>query len=603
MKRFWSLMQYVSAYRYQVWMTILSHSLSALFTVVSLPLIIPFFQILFDVQETVVEQPTSAMDIDGHLKYYFANILNTYDKQDALLIVCLAIIVVFFFKNLFRYLASYFITPVRNSLVADIRKGLFKKYLSLPMSFFTDEKKGNLIARMSNDVTEIEHSILNVLEGAIKAPFIMIGCLAFMIYVSPHLTLFVFGLLFVVVFVIGSISRTLRKHSGEAQESVSRIISHLEESIGGMKVIKAFQGEKFQLDRFNKENIYYRDKLTSILRRRDLSSPMSEFLGVSVVAVLLYYGSRLVFSDALNPGTFFAFIFAFYSIIEPSKLIANAYYNVQKGMASVDRIQQIQDINNDISDIQGSAKLGELKNGIDFKEVSFRYPGSETDVLSDISLKIPANKVTALVGLSGAGKTSLVDLIPRFYDITDGTILLDKKAIQEYSIESLRKSIGLVTQEPILFNDTIKNNVIFGMSDVSEQDLENALQAAHAASFIKESENGLDTIIGDRGVKLSGGQRQRITLARAILQNAPILILDEATSALDAESEKLVQAALDKFMQNRTTIAIAHRLSTIKKADHIYVLRDGKVVEQGTHDSLIAENGEYYRFVQLQELQ
>lgn len=596
-------MQYVSAYKYQVWMTILSHSLSAIFTVVSLPLIIPFFQILFDVQEPVVERPNSAMDIDGQLKYYFANLLNTYEKQDALLVVCLAIIVVFFFKNLFRYAASYFITPVRNSLVADIRRSLFKKYLSLPMSFFTEEKKGNLIARMSNDVFEIEHSILNVLEGAIKAPFIMVGCLAFMIYVSPHLTLFVFGLLFVVVFVIGSISRSLRRQSGEAQESVSRIISHLEESIGGMKVIKAFQGEKFQLNRFNKENAYYRDKLTTILRRRDLSSPMSEFLGVSVVAVLLYYGSKLVFSDSLNPGTFFAFIFAFYSIIEPSKLIANAYYNVQKGMASVDRIQDIQDMRNNISDVQGSDKLEGLKEGIVFKTVSFTYPNSEIQVLSDISLKIPANKVTALVGLSGAGKTSLVDLIPRFYDITKGNILLDDKDIKDYSIESLRQNIGLVTQEPILFNDTIRNNVLFGMEGVSEKELESALEAAHAKSFVEESAEGLETIIGDRGVKLSGGQRQRITLARAILQNAPILILDEATSALDAESEKLVQAALDKFMLNRTTIAIAHRLSTIKKADHIYVLRDGQVVEQGTHDSLIQENGEYFRFVQLQELQ
>jgi len=603
MKRFWKLLHHVSDYKFQVWMTILSHILSAVFTVVSLPLIIPFFQILFDAEPPVAASPSGNFDIEGHLKYFFTDLVNSNDKQTALLYVCLAIVLVFFFKNLFRYLASYFITPVRNSIVADIRDQLFQKYLTLPMSFFTDQSKGNLITRMSSDVTEIEHSIINVLEGAFKAPFILIGCLFFMMYVSPSLTLFVFVLMLFVIFVIGSVSRSLRKDSGDAQSSVSRIISQLEESLGGMKVIKAFRAEEFQESNFAAENRYYRDKLTSILRRRDLSSPLSEFLGVTVVAVLLYYGSNLVFTGSLNPGTFFAFIFAFYSIIEPSKLLANAYFNVQKGMASVDRINEIYSLENPISKVQGSEKLEILEDGIKFKDVSFAYENSDKHVLQHLDLQFQANKVTALVGLSGAGKTSAVDLIPRYYDCTEGQILFDGVGIQELSLDSLRSRIGIVTQEPILFNDTIKNNITFGNKKVTEEEIISASKLANAFDFISTTENGFNTMVGDRGVKLSGGQRQRITLARAILKNPSILILDEATSSLDAESEQLVQEALNKFIVNRTTIVIAHRLSTIKKADYIYVLRDGEIVEEGTHESLIGSDGEYARFVLLQELQ
>jgi len=602
MKRFWTLLKHIANYRVQVWMTIIAHILSAIFTVISLPLIIPFFQILFDAETPVIAKPTNPYDFDGQLKYFFTDLVNSYDKQHALLIVCLAIIVVFFFKNLFRYAASYFITPVRNSLVADIRNDLYKKYLSLPMAFFTDESKGNLITRMSSDVTEIEHSILNVLESAFKAPFILIGCLGFMIYISPSLTLFVFALMLFVIFVIGAISRSLRKDSGEAQSSVSRVIAQLEESLGGSKVIKAFQAERFQEDRFQAENDYYKNKLTKIIRKRDLSSPLSEFLGVSVVAVLLYYGSNLVFSGSLNPGTFFAFIFAFYSIIEPSKLLANAYYNVQKGMASVDRISEIHSLSNPIIEDQGTNILNGLKNGIEFSNVSFMYANQEKSVLDNVNLNIEANQVTAIVGLSGAGKTSAVDLIPRYYDSTKGTILFDGVPIKDLQINSLRSQIGIVTQEPILFHDTIRNNITFGQENISLDQIIEAAKMANALEFIEKSERGFDTIVGDRGMKLSGGQRQRITLARAILKDPPILILDEATSALDAESETLIQEALNTFIKGRTAIVIAHRLSTIKKANHIIVLREGKVVEQGTHEQLISLGGEYSHFVQLQEI-
>jgi len=602
MKRLKSLFSYVSAYKGKVYATIIAHLLSAVFTVISLPLIIPFFNILFETENEPVAKPESIMQFDQFLQYQFTELITNYSKQQALLVVCLAIIVTFFFKNLFRYLASYFITPVRNSIVADMRDSLFQKYLSLPMHFYTEERKGNLITRMSTDITEIEHSILNVLEGAFKAPFIMIGCLFFMFYISAKLTLFVFLLLIVVVFVIGSISRSLRRESGDAQSSVSSIVSLVEESLGGMKVIKAFQAEDFQESRFSKENRRYKSILTRIIRRRDLSSPLSEFLGVTIVAILLFYGSQLVFSDQLKAETFFAFIFAFYSIIEPSKLLANAYYNVQKGMASVDRLQEIHNIDNEIDDTQGNHSIDTIENAIQFTNVDFQYPSSDLTVLNNITLTFQANKITALVGLSGAGKTSLVDLIPRFYDATKGEISFDGKDIKSLSIDSLRKNIGLVSQDAVLFNDTIRNNIVFGLPHKTESDVVEAAKLSHAWDFIQSTENGLDTMIGDRGVKLSGGQRQRLTIARAILKNPSILILDEATSALDAESEKEVQSALDHFMQNRTTVVIAHRLSTVKQADKIYVLRDGKLVEEGTHDQLIANKNEYFKFVQLQEL-
>ncbi len=602
MRKLKSLFSYVRTYKSQVYATIIAHILSALFTVISIPLIIPFFNILFQSDIESIAKPDSIWQLDQFLKYHFSQLLETSTKQRALLMVCLAIVCTFFFKNLFRYLASYFITPVRNNIVADMRDQLFAKYLSLPLSFYSEERKGNLITRMSSDITEIEHSIINVLEGAFKAPFILIGSILFMLYISVKLTLFVFLLLLVVVFIIGAISRTLRRDSGQAQSSVSSIISLLEESLGGIKIIKAFKAEPFQKSRFSKENRKYKNLLTRIIRKRDLSSPLSEFLGVTIVAILLFYGSQLVFTNQLKPETFFAFIFAFYSIIEPAKLLSNAYYNVQKGLASVDRINEIHGIENQIIETQGIHQLEKVSTGITFQDVSFHYPGNETKVLDAINLQFKAHKITALVGLSGAGKTSLVDLIPRFYDVTSGEILFDSIEIKSLSIDQLREKIGLVSQEAILFNDSIRNNMTFGLKGISENDIIEAAKRAHAWEFIQQTESGLDTIIGDRGVKLSGGQRQRLTIARAILKNPPILILDEATSALDAESEKKVQSALDEFMKDRTTIVIAHRLSTVKKADNIYVLRDGKLVEEGNHQALIQNQNEYYRFVQLQEL-
>ena len=602
MKKLLSLLRYASKYKSQVYATILSHFLSAIFTVISLPLIIPFFNILFQSDVEVIAKPESIWNVDQFLKFQFYQLIESSTKQNALLVVCIAILITFFFKNLFRYLASYFITPVRNNIVADMRDNLFEKYLSLPMSFYSEERKGNLITRMSTDITEIEHSILNVLEGAFKAPFILVGCLLFMLYISVKLTLFVFILLLVVIFVIGSISRSLRRESGQAQSSVSNIISLLEESLGGIKIIKAFKAEDFQKSRFSAENRKYKTILTRIIRRRDLSSPLSEFLGVTIVSILLFYGSQLVFSSQLKPETFFAFVFAFYSLIEPAKLLSNAYYNVQKGLASLDRIEEMQLLKNEIKLNQGNVQLQKIKKGIEFRNVDFTYPNSDTKILDQINLFFPANKITAIVGLSGAGKTSVVDLIPRFYDTTDGAIYFDDTTIQSLNLDSLRDNIGLVSQDAVLFNDTIKNNLTFGTKGLTDDQVIEAVKLANAYEFILNTENGFDTIIGDRGTKLSGGQRQRLTLARAILKNPPILILDEATSALDAESETKVQSSLDHFMTNRTTIVIAHRLSTVKKANNIYVLRSGKLVEQGTHQELIQNKDEYFRFVNLQEL-
>jgi ABC-type multidrug transport system fused ATPase/permease subunit len=604
MKSFWRLLKYIRNYRLHFTAAISSNVLTALFTVVSIPLLIPFLEILFDRREGVTERPDVSLNnlssFEQYFNYFLTDLIQTQGKEQALLFVCGAIVVTFFLKNLFRYFSMFFMAPLRNGIVRDLRKQLFDQILVLPLSYFSEEKKGDLMSRMTSDVHEVQWSILNVLEAVFREPLIIAGALGLMIVISPSLTLFVFILIIFTAIVIGGIGKSLRKPSGDVQFRLGTLLSIIEEGLSGLRIIKGYNAERYQQDKFGVENDAYRRSLTHLLWRKDLASPLSEFLGILTVAVLLWYGSRQVFAESLEPGTFLAFIFAFYNVIEPSKSFSKAFYNVQKGIAALERIETVLDAPNTMPDQPNAKPLNNFNDRIEYQDVSFTYRTEEGPVLRGIDLTIEKGKVIALVGASGAGKSTLVDLLPRFYDVTQGRILLDGNDIREYRLHDLRELMGIVSQEAILFNDTIYNNIVFGLSGVSPADVERAARVAHAHDFISQTEHGYQTNIGDRGNKLSGGQRQRLTIARAILKNPPILILDEATSALDSESEKLVQAALVNVMKDRTSIVIAHRLSTIQHADEIAVMRDGRILERGTHAELLTRHGEYQKLVEMQ---
>ncbi len=604
MSGFLKLLSFVKPYRGLVYLNILCNLLMAIFTVVSIPAIIPFFSILFGLESSVEEKPTGLgiFDILDHLKYYFSRLIEDQGAQTALIYTCLFIVIIFFFKNFFRYLSMFFIAPVRNGTIRDLRSSLLNTILVLPIGFFTEERKGDILSRMSSDVSEIEFSILSMLEIMFREPLIILGSIMFMLIISPTLTVFVFVLILFTAFIIGGVSRALKKKSYLAQSRLGDLISIVEESLSGLRIIKAFRAERFQLDRFKAENNEYKNLLNRILWRRDLSSPLSEFLGVTVVAVLMWYGSSLVFSNQVDPHDFIAFLLAFYYIINPAKAFSNAYYNLQKGLAAVDRIEFILSATPEPYQEKSGLHIQEFQDSIKFENVYFKYQEDQDWVLSNINLTIEKGKSIALVGTSGAGKSTLVDLIPRFYEPSAGKLLLDNQSLSEYNLLDLRSLMGVVSQEAILFNDTIYNNIVFGAKNIKEEQVVEAAKIAFAHDFIMATERGYQTVIGDKGSKLSGGQRQRITIARAILSNPDILIFDEATSALDSESESMVQKAITSLLSNRTVILIAHRLSTIQDVDEIIVLKEGQIVERGNHHSLIKMNGEYVKFLELQAL-
>ena len=601
-KKLWT---YLKPYFGLVQLNILSNVLMAFFTVVSIPAIIPFLRVLFNLQEKVTVKPElsfSTSSILDYLNYSFSQIIDRYGSSQALIYACLGIILIFLLKNLFRYLSLFFLAPVRNGVVFDLRRSLFSKLISLPLGFFTDERKGDMLTRMSSDISEVEFSIMSMLESFFREPIIIAGSILFMFYVSPSLTLFVFALILFTGFIIGGISRALKKKSLQAQNLLGTLMSIVEESLGGLRIIKAFNAEKFQEDRFNRENNQYRRLMNRILWRRDLASPLSEFLGIVVVAVLMWYGSRQVFNQTIGPETFIAFLFAFFNVINPAKAFSTAYYNLQKGRAALQRIEYILQTENTIVENTHPRNINRFNTSVRYDQVYFRYHDQQPWVLDDISFTLNKGKTIALVGSSGSGKSTLADLLPRFYDINAGEIYLDDIPLKEYSIRDLRSLLGIVSQEAILFHDTIYNNIVFGKEGVTPEQVEQAARMANAHEFIMETEHGYQTVIGDRGTKLSGGQRQRITIARAFLSDPQILIFDEATSALDAESERLVQAAMETLLEDRTAIIIAHRLSTIQHVDEILVIKNGKIIERGNHQALSTQQGEYVKFMQLQAI-
>ena len=598
MEGLWRLLSRIKHYKKSFILSIISNILLSVFTVVSVPLLIPFFSILFD---RVPAQPVmpSGRDFSEWLKYYMSDLILKFGKEEVLLWVCLSIVIVIFLKNLFRYSSLYFMAPLRFGIIYDLRKQMFNKFLELPLSFYSNERKGALMSSMTLDVQEVEWSILNVIEAIFKSPFIIVGSVFLMIYLNAGLTLFVFILVIIAGLIIGKIVSTLKKESGEVQEMVANLSSHLEETIGGLRVIKGFNAEDYQKAKFEKENISFRNLLTKVVNRRDSASPASEFLGVSVVAVLLWYGSHLVFKNELQPDTFFAFVLAFYQVIEPAKSLASAYVSIQKGLAALDRIERIVETQNEIISKPDAIQKNTINDSIIFENVSFRYKDNTYNVLNHVSVNIAKGQIVALVGSSGAGKSTFVDLLPRFYDVTEGSIKIDNIDIRDISVTKLRELFGIVTQDAILFHDTIARNISFGGNYTAEE-IKQAAIIANAHEFIEVLPEGYNTSIGDRGLKLSGGQRQRLTIARAVLRNPPILILDEATSALDSESERLVQDALHKLMKNRTSFVVAHRLTTIQQADIILVLENGAIVQSGKHHELLQLEGPYKKFVEMQ---
>lgn len=602
-----NLLQLLSQLRnYKLWVAgnVISNILTSVFSLISIPLLIPLLNLLFRQKQEIPEFPQTIdnfNDFEQYISAYFLNLAAEYGQQQAILLVCLFILITIFLTNLFRYLSLYFMSPVRQGIIYDLRNRVFDKLVYLPLSYFSEERKGDLMSRMTSDVQEVEWSILQVLEAIFRNPIMIIGVLAFMIYASPSLTAFVFVLILIATAIITLISRTLRKKSGEAQNTLGYLVSIIEEALGGLRIIKSFGAEKYQLNKFEAINRKYRNQLIRIMRRRDMASPLSEFFGVGIALALVYYGSSRVIAGDMKAASFIAYLYAFFRLIDPAKALSNAYFTIQKGRAALDRLDRILAAKASIPHSLNPTKIKHLGSSIVLEDVCFRYDADLPPVLDHVHLHIKKGMTVALVGESGSGKSTLVDLIPRFHDVNEGRILIDEMDVRDYRLSDLRNLFGIVSQEPVLFNDTILNNICFGQ-EIDKEKAKKAAKIAHAHDFIEDSEKGYDTIIGDRGVKLSGGQRQRITIARAIYKNPDVLIFDEATSALDSESEKLVQDALMQATKERTSIVIAHRLSTVQNADWIVVLEKGRVVEQGRHQDLMDLSGHYSRLVRMQSL-
>jgi subfamily B ATP-binding cassette protein MsbA len=584
-------------------LNVIFNILSVLFSLVSFGLFIPVLQMLFNNLPIPHTAPPIQMNVDAlkeNFYYYCGRLLEKFGSEKLLIYICITIIVLFFLKNLFRYLAMFFLAVVRNGVVKDLRNDLYLKIMILPLSYFNEKRKGDIMARMTNDVQEVEWSIMSSLEMAFRDPITMITYLVTLFIISPSLTVFVLVLLPVSGFFIGRIGKSLKRTSDKGQLRMGIILSMIEETISGLRIIKAFNAIDFANKRFRHTNNEYNRLMVRLYRKRDLASPLSEFLSACVMSIVLWYGGKLVFTPGnfLDAAAFLVYLGIFSQLMPPAKAITQAYYNIQKGAASVERIEHVLSEPEVIVEKADALEKKDFNHEIVYRNVNFSYV--QEPVLKQIDLVIKKGKTIAVVGPSGGGKSTLVDLLPRFYDCLEGGIFIDGVDIRDLVIRDLRGLMGIVSQETILFNDTVFSNIAFGMENVGEDAVIAAAKVANAHEFIEKMPLGYYTNIGDRGTKLSGGQRQRLSIARAVLKNPPILILDEATSALDTESERLVQQALENLMRNRTSVVIAHRLSTIQFADEIIVLQSGKLVERGTHNDLLEKNGVYRKLYDMQ---
>jgi subfamily B ATP-binding cassette protein MsbA len=612
MKKLFSVLKYTKDYKGYTALNIVCNIFFAIFSVFSISLTIPFLELIFKddtakLQEVVTKGlPHLSLSLKGISEwghYQMCLMVIEQGKAQTLLVICVVVFIATLFKNLSRYFAMYFLAPIRNGVVKDLRNKMMKKSLALPLSYFSDERKGDMMSRMTTDVIEIEWSIMQSLELIFREPLTIIISLATLIFISPYLTLYVFLLLPLAGLVVALVSKSLKSRSAKGKVVFGQLFNIMEETLGALKVIKAFTGERFVQNKFEKVNEDYNKISIGLYRRADLTSPISETVVLGVLLLILYIGGCMVFDNtsALSGSAFLGYFAVASQIVPPIKQITQAYNNIQKGLASEERIDKILQAENPIVNKTNPTKIDHFSNGIEFNNVSFSYKkGDDGYVLKNINLTIPKGKTIALVGQSGSGKTTLADMIPRFYDTDLGEIKIDGISLKDLEIESLRKQIGVVTQESILFNDTIENNIAFGLDTVDKNKIIEAAKVANAHEFILQQPEGYQTNIGDRGGKLSGGQRQRISIARAILKNPPILILDEATSALDTESERLVQDALNNLMKNRTSIVIAHRLSTIVNADEIVVINKGELAEKGSHKELLEKDGIYKKLFDMQ---
>lgn len=565
-------------------------------------MLIPFFDLIFLGKTMDLPAVAASGDSLANIKTWLYGHLQGYSLLQMLAAICVVLLTAIFLKNLFLYLSFYTLNPLKNRIVNTFRSDLYSKILRLPIGYFTEQRKGDLISRVTNDVNEVESSVVGTLEGWIRDPLTIIFTFITLFILSAQLTIAILVCIPLIGFVLGRVSKALKRQSNEAALKQGESISILEETLNGLRVIKAFNIESILKGKFNTVNDELLETKNRISRRRDLASPMSEFLGVLVFVGILWFGGRLILGGSMNleGSTFVGYLAMFYNIINPVKTLSTSFSNINKGYAAITRIEEVLKTPVMVDDNPTGKTLHSFNDKIEFKNVRFAY--DDAVILDDINLTIEKGKTIALVGSSGAGKSTLADLVPRFHDVTGGAVLIDGTNIKDYALQSVRSLMSIVTQEPILFNDTIANNIALGQPDASNEEIIQAAKIANAHNFIIQKEEGYDTNIGDRGSKLSGGERQRLTIARAVLKNPPILILDEATSSLDTESERLVQDAINNMMQNRTSIVIAHRLSTIRHADEIVVLQKGKIVERGSHESLIAQNGFYKKLVDMQEV-